>query len=132
MAKIDPSRRRFLKASSIAGLTAYIAPFGSSAYAALFEQKLIEPVPWDERTGLSSFRVDGPAKVRGGKIFALDVRARDLPHWPQHQSHALILRATRADAPYQGFDLSRLEPDLAPDRIVTAADLERDGVAFTE
>ncbi|MDX3894061.1 xanthine dehydrogenase family protein molybdopterin-binding subunit [Pusillimonas sp.] len=132
MAKLDPSRRRFLKASSIAGLTAYIAPFGSSAYAALFEQKLVEPVPWDERTGLSSFRVDGPAKVRGGKIFALDVRARDLPHWPQHQSHALILRATRADAPYQGFDLSRLEPDLAPDRIVTAADLDRDGVAFTE
>lgn len=132
MARLDPSRRRFLKASSIAGLTAYIAPFGSSAYAALFDQQLLTPVPWDEHAGLASFRVDGPAKARGGKIFALDVRARDLPHWPPQQSHALILRATRADAVYEGFDLSRLEPRLAPDRIVTAADLERDGVAFTE
>jgi len=81
-----PSRRRFLKASSIAGITAYIAPFGSSAYAALFEQKLVVPVPWDAHSGLAAYRIDGPAKVRGGKIFALDVRSRDLPHWPQDQS----------------------------------------------
>lgn len=132
MTRLDFSRRRFLKASSIAGLTAYIAPFGSSAYAALFEQNLLTPVPWNEQTGLASFRIDGPAKASGGKIFALDVRAKDLPHWPQHQSHAMVLRATRADAIYQGFDLSRLEPDLKPDRIVTASDLERDGLAFTE
>ncbi|WP_397476208.1 xanthine dehydrogenase family protein molybdopterin-binding subunit [Pusillimonas sp.] len=132
MAKLDPSRRRFLKTSSIAGLTAFIAPFGSSAYAALFEQQLMTPVPWDETTGLASYRIDGPAKVRGGKIFAFDVRARDMPHWPQQQSHALILRAMRADAVYEGFDLKLLEAGLEPDRIVTAEDLERDGVSFTE
>jgi len=132
MTSLDLSRRRFLQATSIAGITAYIAPFGSSAYAALFDQKLLTPARWDAASGLARFRVDGTAKVAGAKIFARDIRARDLPNWPDHQSHALILRTTRADAPYQGLDLSRLGPDLKPDRIVTADDLRRDGLAFTE
>jgi hypothetical protein len=25
----------------------------------------------------------------GAKVFARDIRARDMPHWPQQQSHAL-------------------------------------------
>ena len=130
MAGLDLSRRRFLKTTTIAGITAYIAPFGSSAYAALFEQKLLTPVRWDPGTGKAQFRVDGIAKVTGSKIFARDIRSRDLPNWPDQQSHALILRTTRADAVYQGFDLSRLGADLKPDRVVTAEDLQRDAVAF--
>ncbi|WP_322996074.1 xanthine dehydrogenase family protein molybdopterin-binding subunit [Castellaniella sp.] len=126
------SRRHFLKAVSLAGITTYIAPFGSSAYAALFEQKLLTPMHWDPSTGLARFRVDGIAKVTGSKIFARDIRARDLPNWPDQQSHALILRATLADSIYTGFDLSRLGADLKPDRIVTADDLQRDGVAFSD
>src|SRR3546814_18809541 len=43
-----------------------------------------------------------------------------------------MLRATRADVLYEGVDLSRLGADLKPDRIVTAEDLARDKVAFTE
>ena len=31
-----------------------------------------------------------------------------------------------------GFDLAALDPDLKPDRIVTAADLARDGLAFPD
>ena len=50
MTKLDLSRRSFLKATTIAGLTTYIAPFGSNAYAALFEQKLLAPVPWNAGT----------------------------------------------------------------------------------
>ena len=53
-----------------------------------------------------------------------------MPHWPQQQSHALILRVTQADRTYEGFDLSLLGDDLKPDRVVTADDLARDGVAF--
>lgn len=126
------SRRQFLKVATLAGITTYIAPFGSTAYAALFEQKLLTPMRWDPATGLAQFRVDGIAKVTGSKIFARDIRARDLPNWPDHQSHALILRTTRADVRYTGFDLSRLSQDLTPDRIVTADDLQRDGVAFSD
>lgn len=132
MSSTKVSRRHFLKVASLAGITTYIAPFGSTAYAALFEQKLLTPVPWDSATGLAGFRVDGIAKVTGGKIFARDIRARDLPNWPDQQSHALILRVTRADSIYTGFDLSRLGADLKPDRVVTAEDLLRDGVAFSE
>lgn len=132
MTSIKVSRRRFLKVASLAGITTYIAPFGSPAYAALFEQKLLTPMHWDPATGLARYRVDGIAKVTGGKIFARDIRARDLPNWPDQQSHALILRVTRADSIYTGFDLSRLGVDLKPDRIVTAEDLQRDGVAFSE
>ncbi|MGB3290860.1 MAG: molybdopterin cofactor-binding domain-containing protein [Burkholderiaceae bacterium] len=132
MASVKFSRRQFLKAASIAGISTYIAPFGSPAYAALFEQKLLTPMRWDPATGLAGFRIDGVAKVTGSKIFARDIRARDLPNWPDQQSHALILRATRADAIYTGFDLAHLGADLKPDRVVTADDLRRDGLAFSE
>ncbi|MCI2809475.1 xanthine dehydrogenase family protein molybdopterin-binding subunit [Eoetvoesiella caeni] len=132
MSRTSLSRRRFLQASSLAGITVYIAPFGSTAYAALFDQRVLTPVRWDPATGKAQFRVDGIAKVSGAKVFARDIRARDLPNWPEQQSHALILRAARADAVYQGFDLTRLGQDLKPDKIVTAAELQRDGIAFTE
>ena len=132
MDHLDSSRRRFLKTTVIAGVTAYIAPFGSQAYAALFDEKLLLPISWDAAAGRARFRVDGIAKVTGSKIFARDIRARDLPHWPQQQSHAFFLRATRADAVYEGYDLGRLGEALKPDRIVTADDLKRDGVAFTD
>ena len=65
-------------------------------------------------------------------MFARDIRARDLPHWPQQQAHALILRVTMADRLYAGFDLSMLGTDLKPDRVVTAAELARDGLAFPD
>jgi CO/xanthine dehydrogenase Mo-binding subunit len=37
-----------------------------------------------------------------------------------------------ADRSYAGFDLSALDRDLAPDRVVTTADLARDGLAFPD
>ncbi|VVE47998.1 Putative xanthine dehydrogenase molybdenum-binding subunit XdhA [Pandoraea iniqua] len=126
------SRRGFLKASVIAGISVYIAPLGSRAFAALFEDKNLTPVAWDAATGQAKFRIDGTAKVTGAKIFARDVRAADMPGWPKQQAHAFVLRATQADRPYLGFDLSRLDDGLKPDRVVTADDLARDGVAFPE
>ena len=42
----------------------------------------------------------------------------------------MLLRVTQADRAYAGFDLATLGQDLAPDRVVTAADLTRDGVVF--
>jgi len=84
----------------------------------------------DHSDGSVKFRIDGTAKVTGAKVFAYDIRARDLPHWPQEQSHALLLRATFADRPFTGIDLSALGDELKPDRVVTAEDLVRDRVAF--
>jgi CO/xanthine dehydrogenase Mo-binding subunit len=117
-----------LRASLLGGIAVYIAPFGTRAFALLFEDKLLTRPAWND--GTLKFRVDGTAKVTGEKVFARDIRARDMPHWPQQQAHALALRVTKADRRYAGFDLSLLGFDVAPDRVVTAADLKREGLDF--
>ena len=129
---LRPSRRQVLRASLIGGIAVYLAPLGSRAFASLFEEALLTRPDWNGRDGALKYRIDATSKVTGEKVFARDVRARDMPHWPQQQSHALVLRATLADRSYAGFDLSVLGTDLAPDRVVTAADLARDGLAFPD
>ncbi|HEX9772685.1 MAG TPA: hypothetical protein VGA44_04395, partial [Steroidobacteraceae bacterium] len=124
------NRRDFIAQSLVAGVSVVVAMPGNPALAALFESERLRPSPWDAATGKVRYRTDATAKVTGEKIFSIDMRARDLPGWPQAQSHAMLLRVTRADRAYTGFDLSVLGKELRPDRIVTAADLERDGVAF--
>lgn len=128
--KVELSRRNFLKAGMVAGVAVYVAPLGGKAFAALFEEKILTPVAWDPKSATAKVRIDALAKVTGAKVFARDIRAKDMPHWPQQQSHAFILRTTRTDRAYAGLDLSLLGDDLKPDRIVTASDLERDGVEF--
>ena len=123
---LDPSRREVLRAGVIAGVSVVLAPLGSPAYAALFDEKLLTPPAWTGATGALRYRIDGLAKVTGQKIFARDIRARDMPHWPPAQAHALVLRVTKADRLYTGFDISILGAELKPDRVVTAADLARD------
>ena len=106
------SRRDFLKCSVVAGISVYIAAPGSAALAALFEEQRQRPLPWDARSGRIRYRTDATAKVTGEKVFGFDMRGRDLPHWPQQQAHAMLLRVTRADRVYAGFDLSLLGDDL--------------------
>jgi hypothetical protein len=129
---LDPSRREVLRAGVIAGVSVFLAPLGSPAYAALFDEKLLTPPAWTGTTGALRYRIDGLAKVTGQKIFARDIRARDMPHWPPAQAHALVLRVTKADRLYTGFDISILGAELKPDRVVTAADLARDDLALPE
>ena len=129
---LRPSRRQVLRASLIGGIAVYLAPLGSRAYAALFDDRGMTPPAWNSRDSTLKYRIDGISKVTGEKVFARDIRARDMPHWPQQQGHALVLRVTKADRPYAGFDLSLLDPDLTPDRVVTAADLARDRLLFPE
>lgn len=130
MSNFNPSRRRFIKSAVIAGVSVYLAPLYSRAYAALFEQKILQSPNWDPQAKRVRFRIDGRAKVMGQKVFARDIRAVDMPHWPQKQAHAFILRVTKADRLFEGVDLSLLGDDLQPDRLVTAEDLARDGLAF--
>jgi len=125
-----PSRRQVLRASLIAGIAVYLAPLGTRAFAALFEDQLLTRPDWNGHDGRLKYRIDATAKVTGEKVFARDIRARDMPHWPRQQAHALILRVTKADRRYAGFDLSLLGSDLKPDRIVTATDLKRDRLEF--
>jgi hypothetical protein len=38
---------------------------------------------WNGRIDSLKYRIDATSKVTGGKVFARDIRARDMPHWPQ-------------------------------------------------
>ncbi len=105
----QPSRRDFLKSSVIAGISVYIAAPGSNALAALLEKERLRRLPWDaQKRAHRRHGTDATAKVTGDKIFSFDMRGRDLPGWPREQAHAMLLRVTRADRAYAGFDLSRL------------------------
>ncbi|WP_026878591.1 molybdopterin cofactor-binding domain-containing protein [Ignatzschineria larvae DSM 13226] len=128
--KAEISRRHFLKTVVIGGVSVYVAQPFSPAFAALFEENILQIPEWNPKTHRVECRTDALAKVQGEKVFSMDIRAKDMPHWPQNQSHAMLLRVTEADKIYQGFDLSLLENGLMPDKIVTAADLERDGISF--
>ena len=126
---LRPSRRQVMGASLIGGIAVYLAPLGQQGLCVVVRRTVADSAGV-EGDGVLKYRIDGTSKVTGEKVFARDIRARDMPHWPQQQSHALVLRVTMADRSYAGFDLSALGSDLAPDRVVTAADLARDGLAF--
>ncbi|WP_445938515.1 xanthine dehydrogenase family protein molybdopterin-binding subunit [Pseudomonas sp.] len=133
MSTPELSRRAFLQGSVIAGIGISFAPLGSKAFAALFEDKVTAmPQPWYDASGKAVARIDGVSKACGAKVFARDIRAKDMPGWPQQQGHALLLKATRTEQLYQGFDLSLLSAELQPDRVVTASDLAKDGIAFPD
>ena len=79
-----------------------------------------------------NYRRDGLAKVTGQKVFAIDLRARDMQGWPAQQSHALTLHVPRADRPYLGLDLSVLGSDYQPDVLIDAESVEADGLRMPE
>ncbi|ETX30359.1 xanthine dehydrogenase family protein molybdopterin-binding subunit [Roseivivax isoporae] len=126
----DLSRREFLQAAAAAGVAASVVPL-DQALGAMQGGTVTQPPGWIEG-GRVRFRRDGIPKVAGEKVFAIDVRARDMPGWPDTQSHGLFLRVARADRVFEGIDLSVLDEGLAPDVAVTAGTLARDGVSMPE
>jgi hypothetical protein len=78
---LRPSRRQVMGASLIGGIAVYLAPLGSRAFASLFEEQLLTRPAWND--SVLKYRIDGTSKVMGAKVFARDIRARDMPHWPQ-------------------------------------------------
>ncbi|MEN2977751.1 molybdopterin-dependent oxidoreductase (plasmid) [Tistrella bauzanensis] len=127
----DISRRSFLKAAAAAGVTAAVIPL-HQALGAMADARVAQPPHWLDEAGRIRFRRDGITKVTGDKVFAIDIRARDMPGWPDEQAHGFLIRATRADRVFEDIDLAMLPDDLAPDRIVRDADLKADGVAMPE
>lgn len=131
MSNRDISRRSFLQGGLVAGVSVTLTPLGNRALAALMENSVTVPSEqWLGTNGQARFRNDALSKVCGSKVFARDIRARDMPGWPQQQGHAMLLKTIRADRIYEGYDLSLLGAELQPDRIVTAEDLDKDGIVF--
>ncbi|MGA4816818.1 twin-arginine translocation signal domain-containing protein [Pseudomonas aeruginosa] len=83
MSNRDISRRAFLQGGLIAGVGVTLAPLGSQAFAALFENQVtVSAQRWMAGNGQVRFRNDALSKVCGNKVFARDIRARDMPGWP--------------------------------------------------
>lgn len=60
----------------------------------------------------------------GAKLYARDFGTADMHGWPDETDHAMSLLASDATHRLVGTDLMMLAPDLQPDRVVTAEDLE--------
>ena len=117
-------RRRFLKFGVVAGVSVYMAPYlHKAAQATLLEEHYTRPTPWNAGKQQVPFKIDGTRQVSGSKFFVRDIRAKDMPGWPQQQAHAFILRSIKADHLYTGLDLSKLDKDLQPDVLIQAEDL---------
>ena len=120
------SRREFLKLTSISGVTvAFLNPLRA------LSQTNITPyaesaLDWRDARGGARFRIDGVAKVTGAKVFARDIRAKNMTGWPSKQGHALVVRAAFADREVLGLDMSILGQDLGPDKLITAEELAQD------
>ena len=113
------SRRGFLKtASGIIGLSVLGLP-GRGQGADAAASTPLGPVP-----GVAAQRIEGLAKVTGQKIYARDFRAGDMAGWPDHQWHALYLRARTTQEAFLGLDLAPLPPEAAPTRVILGSDLD--------
>ncbi|MCC2973578.1 xanthine dehydrogenase family protein molybdopterin-binding subunit [Massilia sp. IC2-476] len=62
------------------------------------------------------------ARVTGAKTFASDYRPKDFG-WGTMCQHALVLRSSRTDCVFRGFDVSRLPVATRPSRLVSADDI---------
>ncbi len=121
---VNPSRRTFIKQCVIGGVTVYSAPmlFNTSEAAQTSINQSMKS-HW-KLNGEPQYRTDAIEKVTGQKIYGRDYRARDINGWPNQQHYGYILRASKADYIYEGFDLDLLPADAQPYRVVTQKDLE--------
>lgn len=122
LCKAEWNRRRVLKTGAAFGITLSMRPL------ALHGAESREPIPaapgWaGKAAGQPRQRIDGVAKVTGQKLYARDFRAADMPGWPDETSHALLVMASSATHVFTGLNLSQLDKNLKPDRVVTAEDL---------
>ncbi len=128
------SRRRFLASSAAAGVVlkvSFLTPM-PGARGQLLENFVPTSAAWLTPEGKPRYRLDALAKVTGAKAFSRDFRARDMAGWPDAQSHAFLIRATKADHAFDGIDLSVLGADLKPDRVVLHEDLQADRITVPE
>lgn len=114
-------RRAFVKASLAAGISIVVRPL-----AAIAQVPVSEPAPgyvWQRTATTAARRIDGWQKVTGAKVYAADFRAVDMPGWPRQTAHAMLIKTPDATRVFEGIELAVLDKELAPDRVVLAADL---------
>ena len=126
--KFRLSRREFIKVSSLGGI--WLVTRNLTAFATEPDGQGDSSSGWSGSPGKARYRIEGRAKALGQKIFARDFRARDMAGWPADEACAMVLRTAIVGRTLTRIDLSLLPADLQPFKIVTAADLNRDGFVF--
>lgn len=123
------SRRRFLLSSAAAGITLSMSRLALATESLESRESMPAAPGWSGNgIGQPQYRIDGYAKVTGAKLYPRDFRAVDMPGWPDETGHAMILFADDATHVFAGIDLSILDSDLKPNRIVTNAELVDAGI----
>src|SRR3954471_7152131 len=115
-----PSRREFGKWVTASGIALSLSRLGSEEDPEFAVRETLPGRQGWNPAATGAGRIDGVVKVTGAKLYASDFRAADLPGWPSHTSHALLIRAPDATHVYTGMDLARLNGDLKPAVVVTA------------
>jgi CO/xanthine dehydrogenase Mo-binding subunit len=120
-------RRALIKASLAAGVAVVLRPLGAAGEP--FAARVAATGPaWTGNGTAAARRIDGVPKVTGAKVYAADFRARDMPGWPPHTAHALLLKSSDATHAFEGIDLAVLDRELMPDHVVRAEDLAAAGI----
>jgi CO/xanthine dehydrogenase Mo-binding subunit len=121
------SRREFLRTAAASGIGLTLTRLALAEEPGFLALETLPGRKQWNPAATGAGRIDGVAKVTGAKLYASDFRAADMPGWPSHTSHALLLRAADATHVYTGLDLSPLSGALKPAATVTADDLVRMG-----
>jgi CO/xanthine dehydrogenase Mo-binding subunit len=117
-------RRTFLATSLVAGVTVVVRPLAGREQSSGFEaRETASGSAWRRGPATAARRIDGRPKVTGAKLYSADFRAQDMPGWPPHTSHAMLLKTADATHVFEGIELAMLDRELVPDRIVLAEDL---------
>jgi CO/xanthine dehydrogenase Mo-binding subunit len=116
-------RRTFVKASLVAGVSVIVRPLAAVAQIAVPSEAAPDSYTWLRTPTTAARRIDGWRKITGAKTYAADFRAMDMPGWPRETAHALLIKTPDATRVFEGIDLAMLDKELAPDRVVLAADL---------
>lgn len=80
--------------------------------------------PLGPKPGVAAQRIEGLAKITGQKVYARDFHARDMAGWPDHEWHALYVRARTTKEAFLGLDLSGLPPEAKPTKVILGSDLD--------
>ena len=116
-------RRTFVKASLAAGISIVVRPLAAIGTDRGAGRRGGRATRGSERPTTAARRIDGWQKVTGAKVYAADFRAADMPGWPRDTAHAMLIKTPDATHVFEGIDLAMLDQELAPDRVVLAADL---------
>lgn len=118
-------RRQFLKYTYRSGLTAIVIRYLSP------DKAFSSPIPGEAALIHQSLAgkqlYEGRIKATGGKIYAIDFRAKDMPGWPTTERRGVILRAPRVDLIYKGLDLDQMRQQYGDFNLVTGEHLNKWG-----